>query len=350
MEKRRKNPVTSYSLGIVEEGLGVGIVDTTVSDDDIKKSKPFTAATLMFGLFIIAAMLWLLHIYASQSNFQQNRNIERIDIPSVLVDHEPLTKKLVDKLLDAEPHLVPVDTKAAETNIPDASTRPYQDLEKQVDDILSEIRSMKRDGTVIEEDEHAKELVNQVQEKLRHLIPMKYGPSPYYVEMSLTFPEVMLDSGPTADVIVVEMAPIELVPYSVYFFLELVSQWKGGAFHRNAGHVLQAMVYKSGKMKGLAFQEYHPEYPHKALTLGYAGRPGGPPFYISTVDNTANHGPGSQGSKTEADSCFGRVYRGQEVVERMKKQPGRGQSGFINDEKNYINIPFLKIINDVSQI
>ena len=25
------------------------------------------------------------------------------------------------------------------------------------------------------------------------------------------------------------------------------------------------------------------------------GRPGGPSFYISTVDNTHNHGPGSQG-------------------------------------------------------
>ena len=45
----------------------------------------------------------------------------------------------------------------------------------------------------------------------------------------------------------------------------------------------------------MAFQEYHPQYPHKLFTLGYAGRPGGPAFYISTMDNTDNHGPASQG-------------------------------------------------------
>ena len=39
-----------------------------------------------------------------------------------------------------------------------------------------------------------------------------------------------------------------------------------------------------------------------------AGRPGGPAFYISTVDNVQNHGPASQGSGTEADSCFGKIY------------------------------------------
>ena len=38
------------------------------------------------------------------------------------------------------------------------------------------------------------------------------------------------------------------------------------------------------------------------------GRPSGPEFYISTEDNTYNHGPASQGSKTEADACFGKLY------------------------------------------
>ena len=33
-----------------------------------------------------------------------------------------------------------------------------------------------------------------------------------------------------------------------------------------------------------------------------SGRPGGPAFYISTVDNSQNHGPGSQGSKSEVKS------------------------------------------------
>lgn len=60
------------------------------------------------------------------------------------------------------------------------------------------------------------------------------------------------------------------------------------------------------------------------------GRPGGPEFYISTVSNVDNHGPGSQGSRTEADSCFGKVYAGEDVVKRMQRQPGgaRGNNTF----------------------
>jgi len=52
-----------------------------------------------------------------------------------------------------------------------------------------------------------------------------------------------------------QMAPAALVPYGIFYFLELVHDWKSGAFHRMAGHVLQATVRGSGH-SGLAFQEY----------------------------------------------------------------------------------------------
>ena len=70
-------------------------------------------------------------------------------------------------------------------------------------------------------------------------------------------------------------------------------------------------------------------FPHKKYTLGYAGRPGGPDFYISTADNTHNHGPGGQGNyddPSEADPCFASVVLGYEsVVERVHQshvEPG----------------------------
>jgi len=91
----------------------------------------------------------------------------------------------------------------------------------------------------------------------------------------------------------------------VYMWLDVVRMFKSGAFHRNAGHVLQALVRKN--RKAMAFQEYSPNFPHKQYTMGYAGRPGGPAFYISIEDNVHNHGPGSQGSETEADGCFARL-------------------------------------------
>jgi hypothetical protein len=49
---------------------------------------------------------------------------------------------------------------------------------------------------------------------------------------------------------------------SLSLSLEVVNEWKGGAFHRNAGHVKQVTVH--GKHPGfpLVFQEYSPQYPH----------------------------------------------------------------------------------------
>ena len=59
-------------------------------------------------------------------------------------------------------------------------------------------------------------------------------------------------------------------------------------------------------------------------TLGLAGRPGGPDFYVSTRNNTKLHGPGGQTSyddPTEADPCFAHVVDGFDVVDRMHKSP-----------------------------
>ena len=107
----------------------------------------------------------------------------------------------------------------------------------------------------------------------------------------------------------------------VYTWLSQVEAglWDGCAFVRNAPHVLQAttrnMEHVSQQRRfakakkeideSLAFQDYSKKFPHEKYTLGFAGRPGGPDFYVSTQDNTYNHGPGGQQSyalKEEADS------------------------------------------------
>jgi hypothetical protein len=60
---------------------------------------------------------------------------------------------------------------------------------------------------------------------------MKFGAPPYYVKLELKFPQ---NSGGTTtfateNVVVVELAPIELMPYSVLMFLTQVSLelWDG---------------------------------------------------------------------------------------------------------------------------
>lgn len=212
-------------------------------------------------------------------------------------------------------------------------------------EIIDKVRALKRSGVVMETDENAKTQIAILQKEVKQLLYLQYGPGPYKVLMEIEFPPSMPDYNEKGNKgeITIELAPIELVPYSVYFFLEVVKNWKGGAFHRVAGHVLQTMV--NGPGEGLAFQEYNPSFPHKKLTLGYAGRPGGPAFYISTVDNVLNHGPASQGSKTEADSCFGTVIGGIDIVERIKLQPGRTKpSGFIDKRENFIKIVKLTLL------
>lgn len=216
--------------------------------------------------------------------------------------------------------------------------------------LVETARALKASGVVMETSIEAKAIIRAAQEALQGFLRREYGHGgPYRVEITLQFPESMPDFGNAgADAtIVVELAPIEEVPYCVFYFLEIVKGFKSGAFHRNAGHVQQAMVSlnSSAERRGLAWQEYSSRYPHKQFSLGFAGRPGGPAFYISTVDNTDNHGPASQGSKSEADGCFGRIAIGKEVVRRMSLQPGRSKpSGFVSESKNFIKIKAMKLL------
>ena len=88
------------------------------------------------------------------------------------------------------------------------------------------------------------------------------------------------------------------MPYTVNFFLEQVHRghYDGCSFHRNAGHVVQGgpvenhltkkgvnvrKPFSTSGYSSMAFQEYHKDFPHEKYTLGYAGRPGGPDFYVS---------------------------------------------------------------------
>jgi len=162
------------------------------------------------------------------------------------------------------------------------------------------------------------------------------------------------------------MAPLDLMPLSIYHFMEMVrlQLLDGTAFHRNAGHVVQAgpaqpyagsearshflsprRGFTQHQLTSVAFQEYSPKFPHVKYTIGFAGRPGGPDWYVSTIDNTRNHGPGGQQSyavKSEADPCFGKVVEGFAVVDKMLKQPVK-EGGYRAMKKN-VGIVYAKLI------
>jgi len=113
----------------------------------------------------------------------------------------------------------------------------------------------------------------------------------------------------------------------------------------------QAMFKKpeGHKHSNFAWQEYSPQFPHKQYTLGFAGRPSGSSaLYISTLDNTDNHGPGSQGSKTEADATLGKLASAEsiQIVKRMLKQKGGKPAGFVNNPNEHIRIMGLRLIRE----
>jgi hypothetical protein len=143
---------------------------------------------------------------------------------------------------------------------------------------------------------------------------------------------------------------VDLIPCSVFYFLELARTWKSGAFHRNAGHVLQVQSHATSyfSKKPMPFQEYSPDFPHLPGTTGYAGRPSGPGWYVSLTDNSKNHGPGSQQqhNPNEADANFGRVVNGgmDDVVPRIHSVP---QSSWL-DKSNQVAIPKMTIMISVS--
>ena len=77
----------------------------------------------------------------------------------------------------------------------------------------------------------------------------------------------------------------------------------------------------------LAYQEYNVKFPHKKFTVGFAGRPSGPDFYINKVDNSIAHGPGGQTHHAlteEADPCFGEIVDGFPTIEKLFVLPVDG--------------------------
>jgi cyclophilin family peptidyl-prolyl cis-trans isomerase len=141
---------------------------------------------------------------------------------------------------------------------------------------------------------------------------------------------------------VVELAPLNTVPHAVHLFLNQVAHklWDNTWFYINGPHVLQAgpqaeeseigegetermaalRPFKKYNLDSLAFPEYSDKFSHVPWTLGFTGRPGGPDFYINKVDNTAGHGPGGQFHHELgefADSCFARVVKGFDTLERL---------------------------------
>lgn len=174
----------------------------------------------------------------------------------------------------------------------------------------------------------------------------------YYVKFLVDIP----DSGRKS--FFIETASINDMPHSVHLFLEQVknSLWNGCSFIINAPHILQAGPhtkdasvdkidsFKKLELDTVSFQEYSIAFPHKKYTFGFAGRPGGPDFYINKMDNSDPHGPGGQMQQVleeEADPCFAKVIDGFEVVDELFKTPTAGDHNLVRNSIDIVKVEIL---------
>ena len=159
----------------------------------------------------------------------------------------------------------------------------------------------------------------------------RFGPGPYYVTFELKLPMGGGSNGDgssrtTINKITVEMAPLNLMPYTVHIFLQQIHRklWDGTEIFRMMSHIFVAHPYiqQEGKdmwkmrdvdLEKLQYREYNNNFPHAKHTLGLAGNPPGPNFYINRNDNSHHN--------DMSDPCFAKVIRGEGVIERMSSLP-----------------------------
>ena len=183
--------------------------------------------------------------------------------------------------------------------------------------------------------EQIETLQGYVQEQSRQYVLAEYGMGPHRVEFQVQLPHKKNSQSK----FVVELAPLDLMPHSNEIFLDMVANeaWDNTVFyhHLQHTHVLAAAPVNFGTFEpknhhwkalgytGLSFPEYSGDWPHEEYTLGFSGK--GPNFYINALDNSKNHGPGTQNHHdlaSDADPCFAKVVWGKQVIQDMMPTKG----------------------------
>ena len=147
----------------------------------------------------------------------------------------------------------------------------------------------------------------------------RFGEGPYYVEFTLNFP------GQTENkYFTVELASLDDMPASVLTFLQQVHHklWDNASFVHNAPHVNMARPASNNidtmfehNIQHTPFAEYSME--HTPYTLGFAGYPAGPEFYINKEDNTQTHGPNNHREDGHYEPAFATIIIGRDTINDM---------------------------------
>jgi len=105
----------------------------------------------------------------------------------------------------------------------------------------------KLDKKVKQLTDYKKKREESIQSISKRQLLRRYGPSPHYVEVELSFDpasnlaDASKPAGEDTEVFMIQLAPVDEMPATVFHFLEQVNEtlFDGASFHRNAGHVVQ---------------------------------------------------------------------------------------------------------------
>lgn len=316
-------------------------------------------------LFVVTTIFCRSQTNAAQSRYTQmkaNFDSERKSLKQLKRDHNQLdndydqkhqlTSQLEIKASELEREVQQLNSRLREKE--EAllrQTKNNQGSNVSSSKLNSEISGLKRRDDALRR--RISSLVEKIELESYREAMERFGPGPHRVEM-----EVQLEDM-TYSRFTIQMHELEKMPHSVNLFLQQVYHglWDETSFVINAPHILQAgalPVSGSGKtydekmdefdkmgLSQVSFQEYHKDYSHKEWTVGFAGRPGGPDFYINKMDNSKNHGPGGQKHhdlKEEADPCFGYISEGKDTLHKVfGSSTGKQEHSFVLDKPVHIH-------------
>ena len=262
---------------------------------------------------------------------------------SIEKDMQILQHKLLELHPDASV-LLSKETDEHSSSSDEVETATHNFLSEATDNLLDEIVAVKE--RIHLEESKISTFEKYIQETSLRDATRKYGTGVLRVQLSLEFLSDRDRAKPSSEhgetthhhpqqqqqhVLILEMAPLELMPHSVYTFLEMVDNnlLDGCSFILNAMNIIKAapLPYEKGMLTAkqmnqnfhhlgletVSFREYNPAFPHEQYTVGFAAD-GSPDFYINLGDNTEEH---------SGEPCFARIVSGFETVQKMQAEPLR---------------------------
>ena len=191
-------------------------------------SSCFSKLLLMVALIVgtaVGTSLYYKSVVLDQSQTQHRMELER----------EQSTVQAINTKLSG----LEVERKRIEQELIESQTKA-----KELASALESVKQQPHDTSALDTKiaqlvDYKKKLHTSLKQYARRQVLEKFGPGPHRVEIQLGFdPNSNVYQAEGGDRIVIEMAPLADMPYTVWWFLNQVDRglYDMTSFHRNAGH------------------------------------------------------------------------------------------------------------------